>query len=85
MNFNCWPICSIYLCCVVVRSFMRQIIDGVTYLHTHSILHRDLSLTNLLLTDDLKVKIADFGLAAQLRRPGEQHYTLCGTPNYISP
>ncbi|KAF6040930.1 PLK4 [Bugula neritina] len=39
----------------------------------------------MLLTDDLKVKIADFGLAAQLREPGEQHYTLCGTPNYISP
>jgi len=64
---------------------MHQIVSGIKYLHTHSILHRDLSLTNMLLTDDLKVKIADFGLAAQLREPGEQHYTLCGTPNYISP
>lgn len=69
----------------VVRSFMTQIVSGMKYLHTHSILHRDLSLTNLLLTSDLEVKIADFGLATQLTAPGEQHFTLCGTPNYISP
>jgi polo-like kinase 4 len=30
-------------------------------------------------------KIADFGLAAQLKRPDERHMTLCGTPNFISP
>ena len=64
---------------------MMQIVSGMRYLHTHGILHRDLSLTNLLLTSDLKVKIADFGLATQLASPGEQHFTLCGTPNYISP
>lgn len=37
------------------------------------------------MTSDLKVKIADFGLATQLTRPDEKHNTLCGTPNYISP
>jgi len=76
---------TLYSLFILVREFMHQIVSGIKYLHTHSILHRDLSLTNMLLTDDLKVKIADFGLAAQLREPGEQHYTLCGTPNYISP
>ena len=30
-------------------------------------------------------KIADFGLAAQLKGPDEKHYTMCGTPNYIAP
>ena len=30
-------------------------------------------------------KIADFGLAARLTMPNEKHYTMCGTPNYISP
>uniref|UniRef100_A0A8C4NL83 Protein kinase domain-containing protein n=1 Tax=Eptatretus burgeri TaxID=7764 RepID=A0A8C4NL83_EPTBU len=33
----------------------------------------------------MNVKIADFGLAAQLQLPSEKHYTMCGTPNYISP
>lgn len=43
-----------------------------------------MSLSNLLLTTDFKVKIADFGLAT-IARPNERHTTLCGTPNYISP
>ncbi|XP_043253044.1 serine/threonine-protein kinase PLK4 isoform X2 [Colletes gigas] len=44
-----------------------------------------MSLSNLLLTRDMQVKIADFGLATQLTRPDEKHLTMCGTPNYISP
>ncbi|CAL1530889.1 unnamed protein product [Lymnaea stagnalis] len=67
------------------RRFMRQIVDGILYLHSHGILHRDLSLSNLLLTKDMNVKIADFGLATQLQGPEEKHFTMCGTPNYISP
>lgn len=63
----------------------RQVVSGVLYLHTHNIIHRDLSLNNLLLTKDLSVKIADFGLATQLNGPDEKHVTMCGTPNYISP
>ncbi|XP_045491516.1 serine/threonine-protein kinase PLK4 [Colias croceus] len=63
----------------------RQVVSGVLYLHTHNIIHRDLSLNNLLLTKDLNVKIADFGLATQLNGPDEKHVTMCGTPNYISP
>lgn len=62
-----------------------QVVDGLLYLHSHQILHRDMSLSNLLLTRDMQVKIADFGLATQLTRPDERHMTLCGTPNYISP
>uniref|UniRef100_A0A6J0SLD0 Serine/threonine-protein kinase PLK4 n=1 Tax=Pogona vitticeps TaxID=103695 RepID=A0A6J0SLD0_9SAUR len=68
-----------------VRHFMHQIITGMLYLHTHGILHRDLTLSNLLLTNNMNIKIADFGLATQLKMPHEKHYTMCGTPNYISP
>lgn len=64
---------------------MHQIITGMLYLHSHGILHRDLTLSNLLLTRNMNIKIADFGLATQLKMPHEKHYTLCGTPNYISP
>lgn len=63
----------------------KQVLSGVLYLHTHNIIHRDLSMNNLLLTKDLNVKIADFGLATQLNGPDEKHVTMCGTPNYISP
>ncbi|XP_076343742.1 LOW QUALITY PROTEIN: serine/threonine-protein kinase PLK4-like [Tachypleus tridentatus] len=67
------------------RSFLRQIVEGMIYLHSHNILHRDLTLSNLLLTKSMRVKIADFGLATQLAWPEEKHMTMCGTPNYISP
>ncbi|XP_059054200.1 serine/threonine-protein kinase PLK4 [Achroia grisella] len=63
----------------------KQVVNGVLYLHSYNIIHRDLSLNNLLLTKDLSVKIADFGLATQLNGPDEKHVTMCGTPNYISP
>ncbi|KAH9284931.1 Serine/threonine-protein kinase PLK4 [Echinococcus granulosus] len=68
----------------MARHYMKQIISGLLYLHSHNILHRDLTLANLLLTKDMKVKIADFGLATKIE-PGEDHTTMCGTPNYISP
>ncbi|MCJ8736913.1 hypothetical protein PDJAM_G00017730 [Pangasius djambal] len=68
-----------------VRHFMHQIVKGMLYLHTHGIMHRDLTLSNLLLTSSMNIKIADFGLATQLKLPSEKHFTMCGTPNYISP
>lgn len=64
---------------------MHQIVKGMLYLHTHGIMHRDLTLSNLLLTSNMNIKIADFGLATQLKLPNEKHFTMCGTPNYISP
>ncbi|XP_036373334.1 serine/threonine-protein kinase PLK4 [Megalops cyprinoides] len=67
------------------RHFMHQIVKGMLYLHTHGIMHRDLTLSNLLLTSSMNIKIADFGLATQLKLPNEKHFTMCGTPNYISP
>ncbi|XP_043284703.1 serine/threonine-protein kinase PLK1 [Venturia canescens] len=67
------------------RYFMKQICDGVNYLHQNRIIHRDLKLGNLFLNDELQVKIGDFGLATKLEHDGERKKTLCGTPNYIAP
>ncbi|KAL0268416.1 UNVERIFIED_CONTAM: hypothetical protein PYX00_010370 [Menopon gallinae] len=64
---------------------LHQVIDGLKYLHSHNIVHRDLTLANILLTHNMRIKIADFGLATQLLTPNETHMTMCGTPNYISP
>ncbi|EFA04647.1 serine/threonine-protein kinase polo [Tribolium castaneum] len=67
------------------RFYMRQILNGVSYLHQRRIIHRDLKLGNLFLNDELTVKIGDFGLAATIEYEGERKKTLCGTPNYIAP
>ena len=68
----------------LTAKFISQLASGVAYLHKHRIMHRDLKLSNLLLTEDGNLKIGDFGLAVLLEFPGEEHYTMCGTPNYIA-
>lgn len=45
---------------------MRQLAVGVAYVHTQQIIHRDLKLGNMFLTEDMVVKIGDFGLATRL-------------------
>ncbi len=46
----------LFFCLIVsARHYMKQIISGMLYLHSHNILHRDLTLANLLLTKDMKV------------------------------
>ena len=55
-----------------VRYYMHQILLGCYYLHQRKIIHRDLKLGNLLLNDDLQVKIGDFGLAARIEFDGER-------------
>ncbi|XP_025204259.1 serine/threonine-protein kinase PLK4 [Melanaphis sacchari] len=70
---------------IEARYIIRQVVEGLLYLHKHNIVHRDMTLTNLLLTKDMRIKIADFGLATQLNSKDEKHMTMCGTPNYISP
>lgn len=67
------------------RYYISQILRGVQYLHHNRIIHRDLKLGNLLLNEQLHVKIADFGLATRIEYDGERKKTLCGTPNYIAP
>lgn len=64
---------------------ISQVVNGLLFLHTNKILHRDISLGNLLLTSDNCIKIADFGLATKLNSSDDKHMTMCGTPNYISP
>jgi polo-like kinase 1 len=68
-----------------VTYLMKQTFEGVKYMHDRSIIHRDLKLGNLFLSDKMEVKIGDFGLAAQLEFDGERKLTVCGTPNYIAP
>eukprot|EP00668_Euglena_longa_P035297 GGOE01045343.1.p1 GENE.GGOE01045343.1~~GGOE01045343.1.p1 ORF type:complete len:684 (-),score=123.38 GGOE01045343.1:469-2520(-) len=64
---------------------MRQTLEGVKYMHDKNIIHRDLKLGNLFLSENMEVKVGDFGLAAQLEFDGERKLTVCGTPNYIAP
>jgi len=67
-----------------VRGYLLQLIEGLKYIHEQHIIHRDLKLRNLFLTDQMELKIGDFGLAAKIQE-GARRRTICGTPNYMSP
>ena len=47
----------------------KQMLQGVAYLHSNGIAHRDIKLENLLLTDHGHLKITDFGVAVVFRGP----------------
>ncbi|KAL5275428.1 PHKG1 family protein [Megaselia abdita] len=66
------------------RTIMRQIFEGVAYIHEKNIVHRDLKPENILLDENHNVKITDFGFARQLTE-NEKLTDLCGTPGYLAP
>jgi len=69
------------------RSVIRQVLKGVEYLHMRKVVHRDLKLENILLSDQTPqaiVKIADFGLARFFADNSELR-TVCGSPLYVAP
>ncbi|CDW54511.1 maternal embryonic leucine zipper kinase [Trichuris trichiura] len=68
------------------RLFFRQIIAAVTFVHENGFAHRDLKPENLLLTEDLRLKLIDFGLCAK-PECGLKSFlkTCCGSPAYAAP
>jgi mitogen-activated protein kinase 1/3 len=52
-----------YLTLEQVRKLMYDLLCAIKYMHSASVLHRDLKPGNILLSKDLEVKICDFGLA----------------------
>jgi len=70
---------------IEVQCYLAQMIGSLKYLHGNRVIHRDLKLGNLFLSDKMELKLGDFGLAAKLEFDGERKRTICGTPNYIAP
>ncbi|XP_041431903.1 striated muscle preferentially expressed protein kinase-like isoform X2 [Xenopus laevis] len=69
-----------------IRSFIRQILDGLDYLHHKNILHLDIKPENILMADTTseQIRICDFGNAQELT-PGDPQYCKYGTPEFVAP
>lgn len=67
-------------------SFMKQICEGVRYLHENNVVHLDLKPENIICVrkDANEVKIIDFGQARELKE-GAQIKVMCGTPEFVPP
>ena len=70
---------------IEAQSYLLRLINALQYIHAHRIIHRDIKLANIFLTEKMEIKLGDFGLATRLEYDGERKRTICGTPNYIAP
>lgn len=74
------------------KEVMTKLLSAVKYLHSKNIIHRDLKLDNIVVksikgqgTDELILKVIDFGLAIQSFIPVTKSDKIIGTPQYIAP
>jgi len=66
------------------KKYAKQLADGLRYLIDNNIIHRDLKPQNILVTNELDIKITDFGFARKFDN-GVLFNTLCGSPMYMAP
>ena len=72
---------------IEVQYYINELIKALKYLHLNEkLIHRDLKPTNIFITENMEVKLGDFGLALEINEKEEEKLkSICGTPNYMAP
>ena len=69
----------------LVGLFMSQVLQGLLYLHEQGVIHRDIKGANILTTKEGLVKLADFGVATNVKQSGADEAHVVGTPYWMAP
>lgn len=68
-----------------IKCLCRQMVEGLAFLHSCGVIHRDLKAGNVLLTETGDIKLADFGVSAKSKTPQARRNTFIGTPYWMAP
>ena len=66
-----------------IKHYCFELLLAIEYLHKMNIIHRDIKLSNVLLNENMEVRLCDFGLA--IDNGVKEQKNICGTLNYIAP
>ena len=72
----------------LTKSIIRQVARGVQAMHSKNIIHKDIKIENILVTDltrNAQMKIADFGCSEKLETASSTSNFFIGTPGYMAP
>ncbi|TGZ62228.1 hypothetical protein CRM22_007556 [Opisthorchis felineus] len=69
----------------LLRFLVSQVALALDYLHSKSVIHRDLKMENMMLTETGYIKLIDFGASKQVEQLTSVTWTICGTLAYAAP